>query len=506
MGGSVASVTISRNPQVTPVSKDMAPKSHKGPVIIVEIGNDWLKMAQAEPHRRGASFSRIHLEKFSSAGRTLSQSISKVFKEQKFARGPVIACLPRQMVNIRILDLPSIEAGEIEDMIDLQVGKQTPYSKDEIVSDYRIIGSGREGYTKIMLVIVQRSVVREHFYILEEAGIEVEKMTVSSEGLLNWYAHTVSSDGGARVLLDIDSFYTDCMVISDGGVMFTRSILVGANHLLSDYENSREKLSKEVKRSLEIFLGESPGLSVDKLLITGAGPNITGLDNYLSGQLDLPCEPIDCLSSMEKLPKQPSVRDPAYRPVSLTSLVGIALAPSNLKFDLIPDTVRLRKGLMTTAKSLTAFGMLVMTVLVSASAYAIVGVYFKKHRLADLQEQIRTIETAARKVVQMKDIIIAVKHRGDQRFAVINLLATIHPQVPESVKFTAMNIRADDNVVRLTGLSQSRADVSKLVKRLQKTNILKDVKVEGRIDRDPTSGTYNFVVVCVIDKEKNDSR
>lgn len=478
----------------------MAKSSFKKPVVIIEIGNDWLKMIQAEPSRGGASISRIHLEKVGAG--SVSQSISKALKKLKFAAGPVIACLPRHMVNIRILELPSTESDEIEDMVDLQVGKQTPYSKEEIVSDYRIIGSERAGYTKVMLAIVQRSVARERFHILEEAGVEVERMSVSSEGILNWYAHAVSSDGGAGVLLDIDSFYSDLMVVANGRPVFTRSILVGADQLLADYEKSKEKFAREVKRSLEICQGETPGLIAGKLFITGAGPNIKGLSEYLGGQLEIVCDTADCLSSVKKLPRKPDVRSPAFHPVSLTPLIGIALAPQNMEFNLTPDSVKLRKGLVEKAKSLTTLGMLVMTVLISVSTWTTLKFYFKRDRLNELRENIRKTEPTAKKLEEMRAIIKAVEGRRDPRFSAVNLLADILPRVPEDIRFSLMDFNIDDKAVRLGGLSGSRPDVSTLVKNLEKSALFKDVKVEGALKRDRKSDKYSFLVVCTLEKEK----
>ena len=203
--------------------------------VIVEIGSDWLKIAQTEPLKDGLAISRIHLEKFDSLGSGLSRVIAGAFAEQKFDKMPVIACVPRQMVNIRMMELPSTDPDEVVSMAEIQTAKQTPYSRDEIVCDCRITKGSRAGYTKVMMAIVQNSVVRERFHVLEEAGIEVERMSVTTEGILSWHARSQvpESEGSAVMLLDVDSFYAEFMVIGAGGLIFTRSILTGSNQLLN---------------------------------------------------------------------------------------------------------------------------------------------------------------------------------------------------------------------------------------------------------------------------------
>ncbi|NQT93314.1 MAG: pilus assembly protein PilM, partial [Lentisphaerae bacterium] len=269
-------------------------RSAAGTQIVVEIGNDWVKMAQMDSVRGGVNISRLHLEKFESLDDSVAEAMASASAKLKFAAIPVIGCLPRQMVNIRMLELPSTDPVEVADMVDLQIGKQTPYSKDEIVSDYRILGSQREGYSRVMLAIVQRNVLRHRFRLLEEAGLDVGRMTVSSEGVLSWCNAAVAApeEGGCAVL-DVDSFYSDFAVIVDGRLAFTRSILLGANQLLADYERWKPKILEEVRRSLDIYRGESGGMDVGKLVLTGAGAGIAEMATDLGDHVGLQAEAVD---------------------------------------------------------------------------------------------------------------------------------------------------------------------------------------------------------------------
>jgi len=472
----------------------------------VEIGSDWLKIAQFKSSAGGVGISALHLEKIAEDGSTLTKSIADAFKKQRLATASVIACLPRQMVNIRMLELPSTDSDEIADMVDLQIGKQTPYSRDEIASAYRIMGSGREGYTRVMLAIVQRSVLRKRFFVLEEAGLDVARMSVSSEGILNWCSRIESSGEGetkAIVLLDVDSFYSDFSVVSNGSLVFTRSILIGANQLLGDYEKWKEKLAQEVKRSLETCRGECPGLEPEKLLVTGAGPQIEeSLPPYLAESLNIPSEAVDCAQTLARLPRTPDLRDPAYRAVSLTPLIGIGMSPGSLGFDLVPDSVRLRKGLVEKARNLSALGMLVLTALISASLYATVKFFLKKQRLDRLRSEFAQTAPTAREVERQLEIIKVVGRRQDAGFDVINLLAAIQRLVPADVYFDSLEVDLESKRVMLGGTSGERKDIRPLIKGLEQSSLLRNIREDSDTGQDPKTKRYRFQVACELETRK----
>jgi len=473
------------------------------PLIIVEMGNDWLKMAQVEPSRGGVSISRLHLERFDPASGVSPQSVLSAFKSMRAGKTPVVAYLPRQMVNIRMLELPSTNPEEIADMVDLQAGKQTPYSKDEILSDYRIVGTGREGYTHVMLAIVQRSVVRQRFHILEEAGVEVDRMSVSSEGILNWCLQGVPGSRGATAILDVDSYYSDFSVVSGGRMVFTRSILFGANQLLEEYEKWKEKFALEVQRSLEMSRAEQAGTTLSGLFLTGAGPNIKDLASYLGTKLNLSVEVKDSLQNARKLPSKPSLKDPQYQAVSLTAIIGMGLAPENLEFNLTPDSVRLRKGLMQRARTLTWFGILLLTVLATLSMYAMQKLYLKKDRRDQLRREYEVVKPAAQHIRKMQSIISVVRQRGDAKWATLNLLSEVHRQVPKDVVVLDsidLDLQTKEEKVQLEGTADSMQDVRTLVGNLEQSPLFAGVKEEGSTSQDSKTRKYRFKVVMGLER------
>jgi len=467
------------------------------PVLIVEIGSEWFKLIQAEPGRRGVSISRLHIEHFDSLGQDVSRAIAEALKKQKFIRGPVIACLPRHLVNVRVLELPSVKPEEVTDMLELQVGKQTPYSKDEISYDYRYAGVQREGYSRLMLVIVQRSALRERFYILEEAGLSVDRMSVGSEGLLNWYAATAG--GGrqeAEVLLDVDAGFSDFAVIHRGQMVFTRSILIGASHLTEDPDKWREKLAHEIGQSIEMCRAENGGVDPARLVVTGAGARIPALAADLGSLVGLAAEATDSAKSAAKWPASPSLDAPEYAGLSFTAMVGMAMAPEQLEMHLVPDSIKLRQDLVTKTRLITLLGMLVMTLMMALSFWQISKAYLARERLRIVRDAFKQLEPSVQKVSGMMAVVRAVEQRRNPDFSAINQLAELHPLVPSGVALEGIEIHVDEGRLVVGGTASTRQDIRDLINAVEKSALYRDVKESIASRRDET-GRFKFQVTAM---------
>ena len=158
-------------------------------VVAVEIGNEWLKICICRDSRFHETAPRLFLNKITDSGETVSQTIVRIFKEHKIGRCSIIAYLPRHVIAaVRILKLPSTNPAEIRDMVDLQIGKLTPFSKEEIIVSYRVIEVLPDGYTQIMLIIARRdSIINGIIAPLRDTGINVDRVVLSSECVFQWF-------------------------------------------------------------------------------------------------------------------------------------------------------------------------------------------------------------------------------------------------------------------------------------------------------------------------------
>jgi Tfp pilus assembly PilM family ATPase len=445
----------------------------------------------------------VHLEPIDS-DTDISESISSALKRGKFSQMPVLVCLPRQAVNVRLFELPSVDAAEIADMVDLQIGRQTPYSREEILADYKVIGHTRKAtYTRIMLAIVQRSIVRERFYEIESAGLDIEQMGISCEGVLSWFLQRTSGGkgGGARILIDVDSFYTYLLVVHNGKILFTKSVLVGADQLLDEDDKSRERLVREINSAMQACRAELRDLAFESLTVSGAGVHIDGLSEKLGSELSLVCENVDCLADVKLGKGASDLGDRRYETVSLTGLVGLALNPQALGFDLIPDVVKARKLLISSAKSASVFAALIMALMVSGSLYAMLAYGFKADKLKRLNAELEETGPGVVTVQRMTEVIREANRRQNSRFSMMNIFPALHMAVPKGIYIETMTVDTAAAKMSLGGTASTFQDIQKLIKQLNESPLFESVGEAGSAIRD-NKNRYKFKVVAKFEEEK----
>ena len=432
-----------------------------------------------------------------------ADSLREVLAKFDVSECSLYTCLPRQSVTFRSLTLPSTDPNEVADMVDLQVGKQTPYSKEEIVFDYLRAGLGGKGYSRVMLAIAQRSVLRSRYSLLEEAGGQVTRMSISTEGILNWFRATQAAGGRGEgtLILDVDSGFTDLVVVESNRLAFSRSVLIGAARIQSDMKGAAERLAKEVRNSLSTLAAEAHGVQVKKVLVTGAAAGLSGFAQALAAHLGMPVETQDALACLAPQSGKQDLHSEAYRSASMTAVIGMALAPDSLEIDLVPQSVRMRRDLLLKARGLSKFGAIVMMLMMVLSAYGISKLLVREAKLRKLQIEVAADLKKANLLNDKLAIVGVVHERARVDNSVISVVEDIHARVPElaDVDFTGFSFDAARANIQLAGTGRSTRDIRALVKALEQSPLLRGVQ-EGQTKFNKKSGRYDFTLQCSVEK------
>lgn len=469
------------------------------PATAVEIGSDWIKVAKGRATLRGAGIERVRCMKLT-AGTSAADALPRLLREVHAGNRNVVVCLPRHLVTVRFLKVPSTNPDEVAQMVSLQAGRQTPYSREEVVSAHRVTHADENGYAAVVLVIARRSIVAERLAALRQAGIRAAKVGFSSEGIWSWFRHArpAADDPHSRqpvAVLDIDTAFSDLIVFNQGRMAFTRSVLIGADHLDSDPKKWQPELIREVNESLDRYKNENPPDSVSTLYLSGSARAIESVETALNESLHCATQHLDPFG---KIPSRAALRktvDTDLRDVSLTSLTGTVLQPEAMAIDLTPPEMHMEQTMEENRRLLTACGLLGIVIVTLASILVFAGIYERRQIVAQMEEQLGLVQPVAQDVTAMERRIHFLNQRRDARGTPLDILTEMHRLTPDSIQLTAMRIDAKQKIT-LRGRGAARADVRAYIDALEISPLFRGVEQVGAIAQ-RTVGDTAFVEFAI---------
>ncbi|MCX7661539.1 MAG: pilus assembly protein PilM, partial [Candidatus Omnitrophica bacterium] len=195
----------------------------------------------------------------------------------------VIDIITPSSVITKNIEIPSTDPQEIKEIVNLQAGRHTPYAREEIIVDFLNLGVYRKNYTRILLVIVNRNIVKRHFDILARAGFVPEKVVFSAEAvaLSSSRLLNISTEDRPWGVIHIDEENTDFIIILKNKPIFIRQIPIGAKQLVFEKEKFYLRFLEEIKRSQDAYLAEDIEKMPSNFILTGGIEAISGLEQSM---------------------------------------------------------------------------------------------------------------------------------------------------------------------------------------------------------------------------------
>jgi Tfp pilus assembly PilM family ATPase len=466
-------------------------------VVAVEIGNEWLKICIYRDSHFHETAPRLFLSKISNSGETIPQTIARIFKEQQIGHCSIITYLPRHVIAaVRILKLPSTTPTEIRDMIDLQIGKLTPFSKEEIIVSYRVIEVLPDGYTQVMLIIARRdSIINGIIAPLREAGVNVDRVVLSSECVSHWFqamsSHLPNPIPDDAAIIDIDTNYSDFLVMHKVQWLFTKQILIGAKQLTEDQSNWPAKFGDELADALERFHEETGRSAVQRLYVSGAHCLNEFQQDVIQTRLGIPLERIVPIpATIESLPSE------AVQTTSLSPLIGAAMAGQELEINLTPSELKMVKIMEAKHRQLTVMGILIAAIIMTISLLVILSFQFKQGYLEQLRAETASLQQETVKVEKMRFDINLIKQRLNAEHSLVALICEIVRLTPKDIFYTDLQISERD-AISLKGQSPAMSTIFLFVKKLEDSPVFTNVKaVRTTTKKDGNVESCEFEITC----------
>ena len=448
-------------------------------MTVLEVDGDWLKIVQVKPSGKESKITKIVVEKMPPASDDkASDSVTTLLKELKINPNLLTVSIPHQLVVIKNLELPSVNPIEVKDMVELQIGKQTPFTKDEIIYDYEIISANAEGYSRVILVIVHQDVVRSSLKTLEKVGIKTEKISLSSEGLFSWYKVACKEEVADQpyALIDVDYDKSDFIVVLKGKVIYYRNISIGFFQSIDMMEKWYAKFIEEINHSIYAYHNEMINEEITKIVITGAKMLATSLNkDSLKAVVGLPVDIVSQTENISLTDRCLKEYDDITKDVSLSCLFGLALNQDEAKINLIPQQLQIERGVREKGRDLYFFGIYLAFILAITSSIFLGRLYKKEQYLRELKQQVSKVQHKVSRISAMVDETEGIKMRSNTKNLMLNFIFEKHKVVPPDIYLTSIRFNGKDRLT-IRGASPVMSAIFNFVNVLEESKYFQDVK------------------------------
>ncbi len=412
-----------------------------------------------------------------------------------------VLVLSTSLVITKTLQIPSVKDDEINDILNLQAGRHTPYSREELVLNYISLGSVQNTYTNVLVVMVAREVIKKRLDILEMAGFKCGRIFFAAEGIARIISGklTLPPDKPPKVILNMDKNSSDFCVFGSSGLMFVRNIPVGESHIKDNQADALTRLAEEIKKSFEAYGSEDISGKPDTVYLSCKGPTGEEIRESLQEKT---------MTEVQQffIDKYARISDPYDKQAvqsgtdSFSALIGTLECSGGLSIDLTPEEMKDALKFKSRARKLIAIGILCMVIFVQICLIFLVKVYYREKYLTRLEEEFRgkieeteDLRLLSDKMRVMRKFLV---HKGDS----IKVLASLHDILPDEIYLNDIKMD-DESGILIQGTSSSMSRIFELVTKLENDDMYKSVKTEftesGKKDG---KDVFNFGIT--MDREK----
>jgi len=446
--------------------------------IGIEICEQHIKMTVATLQGAHLKLSDVVVEPtLSLTDDQITGKFSDALKATKARPGSVALSLPRNLITVRNLHLPSQDKKEIAQMIDLNVARIVPYKREEITFGSRFLGTDEMGYTKVILAIVNSNVIRRHSKILEKAGLLIDGISLSSYGIWEWVISNHRSEisqADLYLLLDIDYTYADFIIFSYNNLLFTRSINMGVNSIREAGDIGITKLLGEVKQSLITFYNEEINKKPIAVFLSGAAIK-SELSSVIETELGMPIKIVANPYPPETIKAKGRTITPD---VSLTGVSAIALRDTEHRIHFILPEIQIRKALREQVRGLIILGSLFIYFFTLVLAIFLGRISNLQNYLNRLTEDSGVIEKDMSDLLTKLNKIDVIKtYLGLRRIPLV-VFSELQKDMPGEITVTGISIDDQDRVT-VRGQSVQLSDVFKFVNTLEKVKHFKEIQTKS---------------------------
>lgn len=345
-----------------------------------------------------------------------------------------------QSVFTRFVLLPDLEGIDVNELVENEAQQNIPFPLAEVKWDWQEV-TEVEGEKEVVIAAIKSKVLNDIQDAVEGAGMNTTEVDPAPISLYNAFRLCYADIQEPCMLVDIGA-KTSNIIYIDGERLFARSVAIGGatvtaaiskeydvnfleaenqkkengqialntrhtskldeltGALASCIRNSLNRMPAEISRTTNFYRSQQGGSAPTRVFIAGGGSNLPNMADFLSDKLRLPVELFNPMRAVA-VDKGVNVDEIAKDAHLMGELIGLAarrMGKSQLKLDLVPDSVQKEKELDKRKNKLIFAAIAFALGLMSFWLIGLVESSSLKTHEASLTEELKPLKTFATKM------------------------------------------------------------------------------------------------------------
>jgi type IV pilus assembly protein PilM len=266
----------------------------------------------------------------------VSSALKQLWSATRLSHKKVVLGVANQRVIVRQMELPWMPREELSASLPFQAQDYLPIPVEQAVLDFFPVDevSGAEGDRRLrgLLVAAARETVLSNVRCAERANLTVSAVDLTSFAVLRALSKQTGVDVETEAIIDVGARVTNIIIHSAGIPRFVRILLMGGqdvtdavsdqlgvgtaeaenlkqqgSQILSDADlaaatnavvSTAQDFVDEIRSSLDYYAASNPGTPVQRIVISGGGSRLEGIQDRLAAATRLPVIPGDPLAPL----------------------------------------------------------------------------------------------------------------------------------------------------------------------------------------------------------------
>jgi len=432
----------------------------------LDVGAGAVKLVELKKTKKGFSLTRARVVEIDTSAYNFTKEVEReemlreatrnaietILKEEKIKSASVCVGISGHSLFIRFMKLPKVAERKASQIVRYEAQQQVPFPIDEVVWGYHIFREMETPEVDVALIAVKKEIVEGFINNIKNGNLTIEVVDTTPISMYNFLTFRNKYEKGT-VVLDIGAATTNVVII-DGVKMWTRSVPLAGNDIteaiahefglkFSDAEEAKKKegalliggkdtlevteraqklsrtissvladLLTEISRSMGYYKSQSPGVVLERIILTGGTSRLRNIEAFFENNLDMKVEKINPLEGLELSPSNLQDIEGIGDRIGVALGLGLrGISAGRIVLNLLPEEEQKRLAFNKKKGYIFSSCLIAILILLSLRPFMLESNRVEEIKLSSLKAQLHEYEDYKGRIDKLKSELKPIEEK-----------------------------------------------------------------------------------------------